>query len=176
MSNITEKMNPEQKEIYDKYKNEFPFKIVEFINELGIKVFAENLPSNHSGYIEKKNNEYHIHVNEAHSSTRIRFTLAHELGHFFYDGSYLDQHQAIIDSSKQAEKKLFRHGNISLDNPDMREMDVRANKFAAELLMPEKKFIEIWHTEYSPERVALFFNVSVEATKIRAANLIGEIL
>jgi len=57
----------------------------------------------------------------------------------------------------------------------MRAMDINANQFAAELLMPEKKFIEIWKKETISGQVAKFFGVSVEAVKIRASVLLGEI-
>ncbi len=57
----------------------------------------------------------------------------------------------------------------------MREMDVRANEFAMALLMPEDKFIEVWIHKTTPEQVAKFFNVSVDAVKIRASMLLGEI-
>ena len=58
---------------------------------------------------------------------------------------------------------------------DMRARDINANQFAAELLMPEKKFIEIWQRKTTPEQVAKFFGVSVDAVKIRASVLLGEI-
>lgn len=58
---------------------------------------------------------------------------------------------------------------------EMRKMDVEANRFAFELLMPEEKFIEIWNKETTPEQVAKFFGVSSDAAKIRAFVLLGEI-
>lgn len=54
-------------------------------------------------------------------------------------------------------------------------MDRRANKFAAELLMPDEKFTQIWNSNSSVIEVAKYFNVSLEAVKIRAANLLGEL-
>lgn len=58
---------------------------------------------------------------------------------------------------------------------EMRMMDIKANEFAFELLMPEDKFIEIWNKKTTPEEVAKFFGVTVDAVKIRAYSLLGEI-
>jgi Zn-dependent peptidase ImmA (M78 family) len=167
-------MDVKQQEIYNKYKNEFPFKIVEFINELGITVTTGELPSYISGAIRKENNIYRIYVNSAHSVTRLRFTLAHELGHFFYDKNYLDSNE-IIDPSKQAQSKFLFRKKISADDHEMRQMDIQANQFAAELLMPLERFVEIWHQKTSPREVADYFKVSEAAIMIRASNLLGEI-
>lgn len=163
---ITDKMNDDQKKIYGKYKNTFPFKIVEFINELGIKVIASDMSNNISGSITKMGETFTIYINNSHASTRLRFTLAHELGHYFNDREYLESNNQIQDLSKQA--------NPNIDC-SMQKMDVEANKFAANLLMPEEKFKEIWNLKNTPEKVANFFGVTIEAVKIRASVLLGEI-
>lgn len=172
---IIEKMNAAQKEIYNKYKNEFPFKIVEFINELGIKVIAGKMDSTFSGAICKENSHYKIYINDSHAPTRLMFTLAHELGHFFNDKEYLDSNNEIIDPSKQAVRNFLYRKNSHPIDLKMRQMDIEANKFAAELLMPENEFIKRWSKETTPESVAKFFGVSVEAVKIRAFIVMGEI-
>lgn len=174
MLDILKVMNEEQRNIYTKYKDEFPFKIVEFINDLGIHIFTSDMDNNISGSISKEDNRYIIYINDSHPPTRLKFTLAHELGHYFYDKDYLDRKQ-IIDPSKQAISNILWRKNIKPIDQNMREKDIKANQFAAELLMPEIKFIEIWTQETSPEKVAKFFGVSLEATKIRASTLLGEI-
>lgn len=168
-------MDDDQKKIYGKYKNTFPFKIVEFINELGIKVIASYMSNNISGSITKMGETFTIHINNSHASTRLRFTLAHELGHYFNDREYLESNNQIQDLSKQATPKfLYRKASPNIDC-SMQKMDVEANKFASEILMPEEKFIELWKYETSPEKVAKYFGVSVEGAKIRASVLLGEI-
>lgn len=174
MSDITEKMDDKQKEIYKKYKNEFPFKIVEFINELGIGVATAEMPPYVSGAVRKEGKIYRIYINKSHAITRQRFTLAHELGHFFNDKNYLESNEIIDPLKKLQYEILFRKYSTYVD-PVMKEMDVKANQFAADILMPEEKFIEIWKKEISPEKVAKFFKISVEATQIRAFTLLGEI-
>ena len=171
---VTGKMTEEQKSIYYKYRNKFPFKIVEFMNELGIRVTASGMPNGYSGGIRKEEDTYRVYINDSHAPARLMFTLAHELGHYFYDKDYLESYSEIIDLSKQSLKIFFIKQTCVID-PKMRLMDINANQFAAELLMPENKFIKIWNKETTPEQVAKFFGVSVEAVKIRASVLLGEI-
>jgi len=167
---ITKNMTPEQTGIYSKFRNSFPFPLVEFANELGIEVYAADMPSHISGKIENKDGKYIIQLNQNNSPKRLRFTLAHELGHFFNDKDYLDSVSEITDQSKQ----LYRSQGVTLD-PDMQQRDVNANRFAAEILMPEEEFIKKWKESKTPEEVASYFNVSLDAVKYRSANLLGEI-
>lgn len=172
---ITGNMSLAEKSIFDRYKQKFPFQVVAFANELGIKVFVDQMPDNQSGAISKDSEGYSIYVNSDHSETRVRFTLAHELGHYFNDKAYLEENKSIVDTSKQAGKKFLFRKNCIPDDPAMRKMDIRANQFAADLLMPKDKFTEIWREKISPKEVSVFFNVSIEAVKTRAAVLLGEI-
>lgn len=173
----TDNMTPDQQLIYDRYKDIFPFQIVEFITELGIDIFTSaGMSKEISGAICKEDEKYVIYINESHSVTRNRFTLAHELGHYFYDKEYLDKKGSIEDKSKPIENSVLFRKASSVDTPsEMSAMDRRANKFAAELLMPDKKFTEIWNSTSSVVEVAKYFNISLEAVKIRAAVLLGEI-
>jgi Zn-dependent peptidase ImmA (M78 family) len=96
-------------------------------------------------------------------STRRRFTLAHELGHW------------ILHASGGA-KNLWvaRSGN----SDDLAERE--ANWFAAGMLMPKDKFVEAftdvskqWNGSQLPEsfvwlRLARRFDVSVKAAQVRA--------
>lgn len=175
MRYISKKMNFAQQKIYYLYKNDFPFKIVEFINELEIIATIAEMPAYVFGAIRKENNKFKIYVNDLYPSTRLRFILAHELCHYFFHKEYLNSNNEIITFTKQAQcRPLFRK-DIPEIEPKIREMDIEANKFAADLLMPEEKFIEIWNKETAPEQVSKFFGVSVEAAKIRASAVLGEI-
>src|SRR5690606_27095607 len=67
-----------------------------------------------------------IGVNSAHSPTRQRFTVAHELGHLLL---HADEEFHIDEK-----RPLARRDAVSSQAPDPRECE--ANQFAAELLMP----------------------------------------
>ena len=173
---VTENMNHDERTIFEQYAGSFPFPVVDFANALGLKVFVDKMPSHQSGAISKNDGDYVVCLNEDHPTSRMRFTLAHELSHYFNDRSYLEEKRKIVDSSTQSQRKWLFRQNGSQDDLKLREMDVKANQFAAELLMPQRQFIEVWHEKISPRDVASFFNVSLDAVKVRAAILLGEIV
>lgn len=72
---------------------------------------------------------------------RDRFTLAHELGHFLLGhGAYLKGEQYDDTDQPEAGK------NIDGDN-DVRRLEYQANYFAACLLMPRDRFIEVFSAQ-----------------------------
>lgn len=82
---------------------------------------------------------------------RSRFTIAHELGHYFLH-------------SKMGEKKI----RVGRDGSGQVEWE--ANWFAAGFLMPETKFRELMH-RYGDAQLAEQFGVSEEAVRIRKESL-----
>lgn len=85
-------VNTEQKNIYEIYEEARkkgislkPFDILSYTKTIdSIKLVDDFLDDDISGIIEKFMNYYQITLNKSHSNLRRRFTLAHELGHFFY--------------------------------------------------------------------------------------------
>lgn len=121
-----------------------------------------------SGKIFKnKESGYQIDVNAYEIPTRIRFTVAHEIGHFI-------QHKDLLD--KQGE--ILERKDISLYSPEQLKQEREANAFAAELLMPEFYFIKqykILLQQYSIDEVmaklADYFWVSNTAINFRMLSL-----
>lgn len=86
------------------------------------------------------------------SSARDRFTIAHELGHYF-----LHYRLAKLDGPKR-----FRRGARN-------RAETEANVFASALLMPAAEFTRAWRRANGDEwRVALHFEVSPAAASVRA--------
>lgn len=109
-----------------------PINVTKLAKEHGAKIVIDDLTSSHlSGFAFQKNNEKIIGVNESESEERKRFTIAHELGHLFLHKNAVNYDQGGI--------MLFRDGHSS-EGTDLRE--VQANRFAAELLMPEPSIRE----------------------------------
>jgi len=115
-----------------------------------------------------------IGVNSHHSAKRRRFTIAHELGHYFLHGEQ-GQQEVHVDRTQQFTVKL--RSALSSQGEDTEE--VEANLFAAELLMPTR-FIERDFARQSfdlsddDEAVATLANrygVSTQAMSIRLAYL-----
>lgn len=99
--------------------------------------------------------------------TRKRFTLAHELWHYFLHEKIIRKEKQIIDTKSSI---LYRTSNNSWD-----EIEEEANFFAAELLMPKSQVIDLWWQITDPlERttaLARAFNVSEIAMVYRLTNL-----
>lgn len=106
---------------------------LDIAKELGIKVYEqENLKTKDgqsvSGAIIKNNDEVRILINSGESSRRQRFTIAHELGHYFL---------GHLDSEKGQYIDLARN---SLTSKSPKEAD--AEEFASSLLMDEDEVKE----------------------------------
>ena len=72
--------NAVDKSFIDEHGNVDLDKIAE---DSGIDITYEDLPSNESGYLICSSGKYIIGVNRKHNKKRQRFTIAHELGHYF---------------------------------------------------------------------------------------------
>ncbi|HEY4248477.1 MAG TPA: ImmA/IrrE family metallo-endopeptidase [Lacunisphaera sp.] len=107
-------------------------------------------------------------MNANHSEARQRFTIAHELGHFFLhagDPVFVDQSFVMMrdTASSEGEKVEEREANL----------------FAAELLMPAKLIVKEVEDMDDIDivddgkigRLADKFGVSVQAMSFRLANL-----
>jgi Zn-dependent peptidase ImmA (M78 family) len=119
-----------------------------------------------SGAIIRKQGRVIIAVNPAHHINRQRFTIAHELGHFFL-------HTGLEEHVDENFRIAWRNASSS---KAVNWTEIQANRFAAELLMPTR-FIErdLNSLEDIDKRtVALLakrYIVSPEAMKIRLSQL-----
>lgn len=148
---------------------QLPIKVEEIVKKLNIELVRKDLPSEIHGALYVSGIERPIIiVNKSQSSRRIRFTIAHELGH------YLLKHGAEMHVDKQI---LFRdeRSSTAQDNAE-----IAANVFAAELLMPRELVFEKY-SEFVKEvfkdddalvsKLAEVFEVSSVAMGYRLKNL-----
>ena len=120
---------------------------------LNIRVTLTPLEDDISGYLNEDGGQWNIVVNALHHPRRQRFTIAHELGHYFL-------HRSLQD--KFVDKKLFRDGSSTT-------IEAQANRFASEVLMPEVEFRDfVASTSGKVEDIAENFGVSSMAVNIRA--------
>lgn len=112
-----------------------PVEIISICKNLGFSVFVQTMPkADICGYIlingelkETFQTDRVISVNRNESTKRRRFTVAHELAHYLFE----------FDPSKSIEfYNAFELDHNSQEN----EKEKLANRFAAELLMPQKEF------------------------------------
>lgn len=108
-----------------------------FISSLGITVEKKLLEQ--KGYTEVNDESIKIFIDFTNPEKINRFTLAHELAHVMFDYSRLRKGERI--SSNYMENELVH--DIS---------EVRANQFAAELLMPNSIITEFVNKKFEEKR------------------------
>jgi len=113
----------------------------------------------YEGRIIGTNESAIITVNSNSTPGRQRFSVAHELGHWFFDrGKMFQCSEEMFNQSWEDYKK---NGNV----------EIRANRYAADLLMPEHIFNPIVANQPitfdTVEKVSEEFETSLTATAIR---------
>ena len=158
-------------ELYNKYLNfsdKVPFNIVKFIEENipSIKLIESNIAKKGvSGFIEEEDDgDIFICVHQYDHPNRKRFTIAHELGHYFRHNPKIKVGFVDGIGSGMMGRELLEN-KVSQD-------EVEANAFAAEILMPENDFKKI-HREKNGNitEIAEYFIVSEAAAYTRAKML-----
>ncbi len=137
--------------------NTEPLDLPALTKELGIVMLLEPMKDEQSGSLmESKNGDWVMRVNSLHHPNRQRFTISHEIAHFI-------KHRKLKHTFEDT--TFFRNGESNA-------IEKEANKFAAELLMPESKFDHYINNRSSKvEEIAEYFQVSTMAVRIRARQL-----
>jgi Zn-dependent peptidase ImmA (M78 family) len=102
----------------------YPVSVENVAIKLGIIIFKELLPEDISGILDLRTKPV-IMINATHYPNRQRFSIAHEIGHFLL-------HRPT--GSIHIDKQTFYRNTKSAEGLD--EVEIQANNFAAELLMP----------------------------------------
>lgn len=106
-----------------------PIPVAKIARAEGLEVVMRHLETDISGFLAKTGPSAGlIGVNSHHPRVRQRFTIAHELGHFF-----LSDHEGLHVDHK-FEFKLRDETSAEGTDPE----EVEANSFAARFLMPTK--------------------------------------
>lgn len=139
-------------------------------NTLGIQVVRSAADWNQSGFLLRDSGLSIIGLNSRNAPVRQRFTIAHELGHFYlHEGKTL-----IVDQSAVINKR------DQLASEGSNDEEIEANAFAASILMPEKMVRDFAGRELKQNpatredfvgNLAKTFDVSAEAMSIRLSNL-----
>jgi Zn-dependent peptidase ImmA (M78 family) len=166
--------------------NSVPVNIENIIRQYGIELDKNaNLENGILGEIRKtENGKYKISIQKKDHYFRKRFTMAHELAHFLLHRDKMGN--GVTDSEEIDEKnEIIKYRQLRAIDKNSKIQDndeVEANRFAAEILMPEESLIN-----YAKERgvynnsgvmdaealkeLTLAFQVSIGAMRIRLENL-----
>lgn len=145
------------------------FDIFKLTKELNIEIVPKKLSNDISGFLAINNGKAIISFNENEKSEqRRRFTVAHELGHFFLHSK---NQPLFIDKTP---KIMFRN-NASSTGEILKERE--ANAFAAAILMPQNLIVEEIENLIENDALEIItklaekFKVSEQAMSFRLSNL-----
>lgn len=141
-------------------KMRLPIDVEQIAQNLNVQVKVKELPPSVAGFIIKEASEPFpvIYVNSGDGSQRRRFTIAHELGHYFQNRD--SEEIAYVDNRDE----------LASTGTDPKER--WCNAFAAELLMPESVIKKYWAEGWEFERIRELLNVSKAALTNRL-NFLG---
>ena len=150
------KLTAEDNALIDEFHRSLPDKpvaITDLARKFGLEVWRSKLPTGVSGAIRRENGGYAIYANQDDSLTRRRFTYAHELAHFLLHREQIGD--GISDN-------LLLRSNLA------NNLEVEANKLAADILMPSDIVNELAETrKYDVNELAELFGVSRSAMLVR---------
>jgi Zn-dependent peptidase ImmA (M78 family) len=147
-------------------QDRIPVKLLPIARKEGIAVMEGTFGrATTVGMIEKKGDQVTIIVKRGAPPLRTRFTIAHELGHYFL---HLRDKAKLVDH----EVNLYRlQASPDVQETGRRRREIQANLFAAALLMPERQVRKIWKETQSIAEMASLFRVSPGAMGYRIADL-----
>lgn len=134
---------------------------VKLVESLGGTVYEVGYikMNGNSMVVNPDDNSFEIYVSAFDGKKRQKFTIAHEIGHYFIH--YLRN----ISKNPQT---TYRRTSVAVGG----YQEYEANVFAANLLMPESKFKQIYENcGQDLAIVAEKFGVSIAAAEVRARSL-----
>ncbi len=134
----------------------------------GISYSFENYGNAFDGLLEHRSGKFHVYLNNNHVKhiyqPRVRFTLAHELGHYL-----IDEHRCALEMGLAPSHPSFT--NFSSDN----EVELEADFFASSLLIPKSRMLkDLCRRKFSfnlIEELATKYQTSITATLIKFASI-----
>lgn len=131
-----------------------------------LELFYDSYGDMFDGMTVYDNSQFYIHVNTFRGNrpetARARFTIAHELGHYFVDNHRIGLKKGL----------LTPHFSSNNENTSSR-IEKEADYFASCFLMPEERFKKFLYRRKFDfaliKEAAAYFNTSITATAIRFA-------
>lgn len=156
-------------DVWGEFSGDTPTSVHSIASDLKLGPSYDDFGTDFDGILEHRSGQFHIYCNTGDNKypihPRVRFTLAHELGHYF-----IDEHRNALRAG-QPPKPSFP------DRPGNDPVEHEANAFAAALLMPRREFREALKSVPSGLKGILelgsTFGVSKQSAALRYANASG---
>ncbi|MCI0393110.1 MAG: ImmA/IrrE family metallo-endopeptidase [Acidobacteria bacterium] len=160
-------------ELYERMGNKsLPVDVYNIAKRLGLKITETKLGGEISGMLISRAGSNYIFVEVDDHPHRKRFSVGHEIAHFYLGHQSQHGEHVIIDRGYSISK---RDGKASTGQ---NQKEIEANQFAATLLMPSKLLREkvkevrgLPLHDYQVEKLAKIFYVSEQAMMHRLSNL-----
>lgn len=151
--------------------------IVKIAKEFDFKTYKETLPDKKSGDIhingntsEKYGHDKVILVNKEEELFHQRFVVAHELAHYLFE---------FLGNPKYSDPSIIFVEPYQKDRHETMQ-EIRANTFAAEIMMPRELFIEQFHIARRENSNRMFllmylsryFETSIDSIERRIAEVL----
>ena len=154
----------------DMYK--IPVNLLKIAKNFGITVYDVDFKKlgnkNISGAIRYVDGKFSILLNKDEQETRRRFTLAHELGHYFLDKDILKSSKIHIDTLYRAYEDSSYVAPKSEDESQVKlTSESEIDYFAGALLMNRMLLEKVFEIEQSTKKLAQIFKVSHSAMTVR---------
>lgn len=149
-----------------------PVDLVNILLENGIRLHPDHFLEDFDAVIVPNAKKFHIHLNLRkvagnQNAPRAKFSVAHELGHYF-----IDEHRTRL-LSEPAKPSL-----CGLFDGNERQEEDEADHFAANLIMPPSRFKKAAHGQGSPLETILSlsrkFDTSLTATALQFINHVSD--
>lgn len=138
--------------------------------DIGITAYAADLPAWQAGEMELVGGKWRAIHNVNHSFTRQRFTIAHQIGHFFYHRDLMSRRdgvQGVVDDRSYRQIEAHRLTNPAV----LPSHDSQANQFAVQLIMPQDTIKRMLAEGDNVFQIAARTGVAVQAMAIRLRTL-----
>lgn len=161
-------------DIAERYTGITPVPIVDIARDLGLRIYeTHDFKKHESGSLRNEDGNYVIFVNAEHRSTKKRFTIGHEIGHYLKHKDKIGPNTEHVDTVQRVLDKNALYRNERPMNDTEEQMEIEANAVAADILMPEDLFVKAFHETNDIEMLAEQFWVSPAAAAFRAKILLG---
>lgn len=131
-----------------------PVDPIRIARSMGLSVFTSQLGNDTWGMIIGSDNGADIYLDKDQAPTRMRFSCAHELGHFVDRAADLTSNRGYID----------KRSSTGTHNAPA---EIYANEFAASLLAPEKDLRRMVSRGDSNIEIASAFGISLTSVEHR---------
>ncbi len=137
-----------------------PVDVIKIADDLGIDIYETELKNEISGAIsyDSKKKKFSILLNKQNPNKRKRFTIAHELGHYFLHKNILENDEVHIDIMYRDNSKDYEEKKVDY--------------FAGALLMNKMLLEKFYNQTDSITELSEIFDVSESAMTVRL-NILG---